>query len=227
MEVLPNVHRIKGFGSNCYLIVDDDGLTLIDTGLSRDEKKIRQTISDLGRAPKDLKRIIITHADGDHAGSLAALQAASGARVYASEIEAKAIGKGESSRPLKPRGWKGFLFSLIAPLAARMFQAAPATVDEIVSDGQVLPVLGGLRVIATMGHTPGHISLFAPSAGVLFVGDSLVSEGDRLRGSRGMNTWDQVKANEAVRRQAALGARIVCSGHGAVSMDAVGKFLQV
>jgi len=81
-----------------------------------------------------------------------------------------------------------------------------------------------LRVVETFGHTPGHISLFAPSAGILFVGDSLVSDKNGLRGSRGANTWDQDKANAAVRKQAALGARIVCSGHGSVVMDAAGKF---
>jgi glyoxylase-like metal-dependent hydrolase (beta-lactamase superfamily II) len=88
----------------------------------------------------------------------------------------------------------------------------------------VLPALGGLRVVETFGHTPGHISLFAPSSGILFVGDSLVSERNGLRGSSGANTWDQDKANAAVRKQAALGARIVCSGHGPVVMDAVSKF---
>jgi glyoxylase-like metal-dependent hydrolase (beta-lactamase superfamily II) len=88
----------------------------------------------------------------------------------------------------------------------------------------MLPALGALRVVETPGHTPGHISLFAPSTGILFVGDSLVSANGRLRESRGANTWDQAKAIESVRKQAALGARIVCSGHGPVVMDAGNKF---
>ena len=224
--IAPNVHVVKGSVVNCYLIADADGLTLIDTGLSRDRAKILQSIVDLGHSPRDLKRIILTHSDGDHMGSLAALRAASGARVYASAIEAQAIARGESSRPLQPRGWAKIAFALLSPFTARMFKAAPATVDDIVSDGQVLPALGGLRVVATPGHTPGHISLFAPAAGVLFVGDSLVSDGARLRGSRGMNTWDQAKADESVKRQAALGARIVCPGHGGVIVDAADKFPQ-
>jgi glyoxylase-like metal-dependent hydrolase (beta-lactamase superfamily II) len=224
MEIIPNTYLVQGAVSNCYLIVDNDGLTLIDTGLARDETKIQKSIVDLGRAAKDLRRIIITHADGDHVGSLAALKASSGARVLASAIEAKAIAAGESSRPLKPKGWQKVVFSLMRVLMARMFKSAPATVDETVSDGQVLPVLGGLRVVSTVGHTPGHISLFAPTTGILFVGDSLVAEGDTLRGSRGMNTWDQAKANESVKLQAALGARIVCSGHGPVILDAANKF---
>ena len=227
MQIIPNVYLVKGSVSNCYLILDGDGLTLIDAGLSRDRQKIAKYIGDLGRTPNDLRRIIITHADGDHVGSLAALQAASGARTYASAVEAKAIAEGKSSRPLKPQGGQKVVFALLRPLMARMLQAPSATVDEIVGDGEVLPVLGGLRIISTPGHTPDHISLFAPSAGILFVGDSLVVEGDMLLGSRGMNTWDQVKANESVKLQAALGARIVCSGHGPVILDAAGKFPQV
>jgi glyoxylase-like metal-dependent hydrolase (beta-lactamase superfamily II) len=223
MEIVPNIHVIPGSVVNCFLIVDADGLTLIDTGLPRDEKKIRNYIAGLGRALSNLRRIVITHSDGDHVGSLAALKAAGGARVYASEIEATAIASGKMSRELKASGLQKALYALLAPL----FKAQPATVDEFLTDGQVLPVLGGLRVVATEGHTPGHISLFAPSVGVLFVGDSLVSEDGKLRGSQGANTWDQAKADAAVQKQAALGARIVCAGHGPVVMDAAGKFPQL
>ena len=108
-----------------------------------------------------------------------------------------------------------------------LFKPAPVRTDELLSDGEILPVLGGLLVIETPGHTPGHISLFAPSAGILFCGDSIVSEESGLRGSHGANNWDQAKSDESVRKQAVLGARIVCSGHGPVVMDAAGKFPQV
>jgi glyoxylase-like metal-dependent hydrolase (beta-lactamase superfamily II) len=112
-------------------------------------------------------------------------------------------------------------------LVGRFFRSQPTQVDEILSDGQVLPVLDGLRVVSTPGHTPGHISLFAPYVGVLFEGDSLTCQNGELRGSRAAYTWDQVKADEAVRAQAVLGARIVCAGHGPVVFDAVGKFPSV
>jgi glyoxylase-like metal-dependent hydrolase (beta-lactamase superfamily II) len=193
---------------------------LIDAGLPGDEKKIIKYIAGLGCSPSDLKRIIITHADGDHVGSLATVKAATGARVYANAIEAEAIAAGRMSRELKIRG----LLSLFFTLIGSFFKVKPAQVDEFLTDGQILPVLGGLYVVETPGHTPGHISLFAPSAGVLFVGDSLISRDGRLRESRGTNTWDQAKAIESVRKQAALGARIVCSGHGPVVMDAGDKF---
>lgn len=221
MEIVPNVHVIPGGMVNCFLIVDPDGLTLVDTGMPGNANKILKYVEGLGHRPSDLKRILITHADGDHVGSLAALKAATGARVYANTAEAEAIAAGRSSRDLKS---DNLLLKLVFAITGRLFKASPAQVDELVTEGQVLPALGGLRVVETSGHTPGHISLFAPSSGLLFVGDSLVSGKDGLRGSRGANTWDQDKANAAVRKQAALGARIVCSGHGPVVMDAAGKF---
>jgi glyoxylase-like metal-dependent hydrolase (beta-lactamase superfamily II) len=104
------------------------------------------------------------------------------------------------------------------------FKATPFQVDEILKEGQILPMLGGLHVVETSGHTPGHISLFAPEAGVLFCGDSMVTDEQGIHGSRSGLTWDEARAEEAVRKQAALGARIVCSGHGPVVMDASGKF---
>lgn len=223
MEIIPNVHQIRGTLSNCYLIIDADGLTLIDCGLPRDEKTIVGYIHRLGYSLTDLKRIIITHADGDHMGSLAALKAQSGARVYATEIEARAMAQGTMSRDLKVN-WFVRLFLL--PLGW-WFKAKPAQVDEFLNEGQVLPMLGGLQVVGTEGHTPGHISLFAPAFNMLFAGDSVVPQRKGMRGSRGINTWDQAKANASVRKQAALGAKIVCAGHGAVIRNAAGKFPNV
>ena len=224
MEILPNIHLVPNIVANPYLLIGPDGLALIDAGLPGSHKKILRYLSGLGYAPGDLKRILITHADFDHVGGLAALKAASGARVYASAVEAQAIQAGHSSRALKPRSP---IVKLLFDLMAGLFKPAPLQVDELLTDGQVLPVLDGLQVVETLGHTPGHVSFYAPSAGVLFCGDSLVSEESGLRGSTGSNNWDQEKSDASVRRQAALGARIVCSGHGPVVMDAAGKFPQV
>jgi glyoxylase-like metal-dependent hydrolase (beta-lactamase superfamily II) len=103
----------------------------------------------------------------------------------------------------------------------------PMQVDEIVKDGQVLPILGGLRVVETVGHTPGHISLYAPKLSVLFPGDSMISDDKGLQGSRPSVTWDKFKSDESVRKQAMLGARIVFPGHGPVVTDAQDKFPKV
>jgi glyoxylase-like metal-dependent hydrolase (beta-lactamase superfamily II) len=221
MQIIPNVHLVPGVTANPYLIIDPGGLTLIDAGLPGSQKKIFAYIATLGLAQTDLKHIIITHSDYDHIGGLAALKKTSGARVYASDIEASAIAKGKASRQIQPRN---IIFKLLIGLITSFAKNTPVTVDEILVDGQVLPQLGGLRVLETTGHTPGHISLYAPSAGILFCGDSMVVEKGQLLPSRQGVTWDREKADEAVRKQAALGAQIVCSGHGPVITEAGDKF---
>lgn len=223
MEIIPNVHLIPGVIANPYLLLGSNELTLIDAGIPGSHKRILRYMADLGYSPGDLKRIIITHADFDHVGGVAALKAVTGARVYASAAEAAAMATGDPSRPLKT---DHLLLKVVFAITGRLFRAPPAQVDELVAEGDEFPVLGGLRVVETFGHTPGHISLFASAVGVLFVGDSLVSERAGLRGSRGFNTWDQDRANAAVRKQAALGAQIVCAGHGPVVKNGV-KFPQV
>jgi len=225
MEIVANVHLIPNIVANSYLIVDPDGLMLIDTGLPGNQKKILNYISGLGRSPSNLKRIIITHADIDHTGSLYALKKATGARVYASAIESEAMSKGRPSRQIK--GQRSFFRRLLMGVVGRFMKAAPVRADEILSEGQILPVLGGLRVVETSSHTPGHISLFSPTIGILFTGDSIVSREEGLVRSLQHLTWDEAKADESARKQAALGARIVCSGHGPVVMDAVNKFPKV
>ena len=224
MEIVANVHLIPNIIANPYLIIDPDGLTLIDAGLPGNDKKILGYIVGLGRSPSDLKRIIITHSDNDHVGSLSAIKQASGARIYASAIESDAISKGHSSRQIKP---KNFFRKLLMGVAGRFMKVAPISADETLSEGQVLPVLGGLRVVETPGHTPGHISLFSPSTGILFAGDSIVSRKGGLVRSVPANTWNEAKANDSARKQATLGARIVCSGHGSVVLDATDKFPKV
>ena len=83
MKIIDNVHIIPEVFSNTYLLIDPDGLTLIDSGLPHSEKKILAYVTSLGKSADEVKRIILTHSDLDHIGSLAALHKATGAQTYA------------------------------------------------------------------------------------------------------------------------------------------------
>jgi len=220
MEIIPSVHLIPNPPVNTYLVIEDQRTTLIDTGLPRTHRTIFKYLSRIHREPEGIRNVIITHADDDHYGGLAAVKNQSGAQVYASAIEAEAIQKGQISRPLKLKGLVKFLFQLVHPL----FRAKAVEVDHILREGEILPILGGLRVIATPGHTPGHISLYAPHHRLLFAGDSLRASQRGLIPSSGINTWNEEKALESVRKLASLGAEIVCCGHGPVIFEAENKF---
>ena len=221
MEIISNVHCIPGVIANPYLLIDPNGLTLIDAGMPGSEKKILRYISKLGFTPKDLRTIIITHADFDHVGGLAGLKTVSTARVLASAPEASAMAAGKPSRELRPTNT---LLRLVFGILGRFERTTKIKVDGYLIGGQLLPILGGLQVIDTVGHTPGHISLFNASFKILFSGDSIVAGNDKLFSSRESVTWNRQKADESVRRQAELGAEIVCPGHGPVVMNAGDKF---
>jgi glyoxylase-like metal-dependent hydrolase (beta-lactamase superfamily II) len=220
VQIIPNIHQIPSITANTYLIVEPEGLTLIDAGLPRNERKILDYIARLGYTPNDLKRILLTHSDSDHVGSLAALVAASQAQTFTSQIESEAIKAGQISRPLKLTGLHKALFSI----AQIFFKAKPVHIDQVIVGGDILPVLEGLQVIETPGHTPGHLSFYIPTQHVLFCGDSLRSYGEEIRVSKGANTWDEAIAVETALKQADLGAEIVCAGHGSIIKDAMKQF---
>ena len=119
------------------------------------------------------------------------------------------------------------LIKPVFALAERLGRISPAHVDELLSEGQMLPVLNGLRVIDSSGHTPGHLSFFAPLQGILFSGDSIVSEKNQLVGSSAHVTWDQEKANRSMLKQLSFKVRMVCSGHGAVVMVGLGMLAKL
>jgi glyoxylase-like metal-dependent hydrolase (beta-lactamase superfamily II) len=219
MKVIEDVYLVPGVTANCYILVGADGLTMIDSGLPFSEGRILRYMAGKGWSAPDIKRILITHADLDHYGCLAALQKESGACTWAGPIEARAIAKGQSSRPLDRRG-NNTLQRLLIAFFSQIMKATPIQVDECLSEGQLLPVLGGLQVVETPGHSPNHISFFAPSVRVLFCGDSMKSDDQGLRISRSRNNWNQDWANASARKQARLGAQIVCPGHGPLVRDA-------
>lgn len=182
MKIMENVFLVPGVIANPYILVDDDGLTLVDTGMPGSGSKILAYVASLGKSAQDVKRILITHSDMDHVGSLAALHKLTGARTYASQIEATAIAAGRASRQIHRTGFS--MRRLMITILAPFMRSKPFQVDEILADGQLLPVLGGLLVVDTAGHTPGHLSFFSPSLGILFCGDSMVTDENGMRGSR-------------------------------------------
>lgn len=208
------IRRLNNSFVNLYLVIDPDGLTLIDTGLAKSGPKlVLKAIAELGRQPNDLKRILITHADPDHTGGLAELQAKTAAKTFASAIEAQAIEAGTSSREIQGNALTKMLLDVMGKI---IMPLSPAHVDEIIMPGQLLPVLGGLQVIATPGHTPGHVSFYAPAHHILIAGDSLNASSGTLKFSPAPVHWDFEKGRESAKHEAALGATAVCCGHGNV-----------
>lgn len=212
MQIRPEVYLIKGRASNLYLCVDDQGLALVDTGMPGDQKLVLAEIERLGYRPEQLTRIVITHADIDHAGSLAALQEATGAKVFAGALTSQFLKSGRSPDHLPgPLQWFSRRFVKYRPVNTAGLQTVAA--------GDDIPVLGGLQALATPGHTPDHFSFYCPSSGVLFTGDALKVSGTRLQRSPKRITADQEAANASAIRLLELTPAVFACGHGQPMVD--------
>ena len=175
VEVATGVFRLPLMPAatlNAFALVDDDGaVTLVDAGLRRSAKRLARCLGDLGKGLQDVRRIVLTHAHADHAGALAAVAEESRAPVSAHEREAVYLRDGRVP-PFERRGPATRLFPRSFP---------PVTVAETFSDDDLLPYAGGLRVVATPGHTPGHVSLLHEPTGTLLLGDALMNLRDVVR----------------------------------------------
>ena len=206
-EILPNVYWLDGSFVNIYLFAEADGLTLVDAGNPRSEKKVLAAIQELGHQPSDLARILVTHSDIDHVGSLAAIQAATGATVITSSASASYIENGRSPDHLPaPLQWLSNTFVKYKPVSADNIQLCQA--------GDVLPLLGGLQVIATPGHTSDHHSFYSPSLGLLFAGDALKVSNGRLASSPKHITANQEQATQSAIKLLELTPAVFACGHG-------------
>jgi glyoxylase-like metal-dependent hydrolase (beta-lactamase superfamily II) len=218
MTIAPGLHSLsqeQGGHVHAFLVEDDDGLTLIDTLYDDDAHVILEALIELGKTPRDIKRIIISHAHKSHLGGLAAIQRMSGAAVYAQGREVAIIqGKAKAARvPLpkisqRPRNFT--VWKLQTALHFGIGSHAPCDVHALLKDGDRL---GSLQVIGTPGHTPGSLSFWWPERKALFAADSVCTWPE-------IGPWEGFTLDEkaywnSIGKLADLStAEILCSGHG-------------
>jgi glyoxylase-like metal-dependent hydrolase (beta-lactamase superfamily II) len=207
MEILPGVHWLKAGYANVYLCVDEDGLTLVDSGPPRRARRILDYVASLGFAPQDVRRILVTHADWDHAGSATEVQARSGATVMASPATAAFLRRGRAPRHMPQP------LAIVLDLLGR-YRPVPDAALVPTPAGVTLPICDVLQVIATPGHTPDHHSFYSPARGVLFAGDALGTRDGRLGVSSPFITADVEAARRSARRLLQLTPAVFACGHG-------------
>jgi glyoxylase-like metal-dependent hydrolase (beta-lactamase superfamily II) len=211
VQLAPHVWRIPTVPFdliNSFLFEDDDGsLTLVDAGLKRADKKLLAALAGLGKAPEDVQRIVLTHAHQDHAGGLAATKEATGATVHAHDRDAVYLQRGKPPQ-LDATRLSGRIMNRVRGGFGKV------EVGETFQDGQLLPIGGGLRVVHTPGHSPGHVSLLHEPTGVLITGDAIFNVRG-LRYSPSLFCTDIALSRETADRLGELEYDVVAFTHGA------------
>jgi hydroxyacylglutathione hydrolase len=153
-----------------YLVPAEGGCALVDAGVPGQEDRILAGLAQHGLPPEALRLIFITHAHGDHMGSLKALAERTHARVVAHRNEAPTLTSGAALHPhgLTTAGKVMSAFMGRFVKAAAGFPCAP---DVVVDDELSLAEFGVAgRAIHTPGHTAGSLTLLLDS-GEAFSGD--------------------------------------------------------
>lgn len=191
---------------NCFLVREDDGFTLVDTGMAGSADAILQAAGSLG-AP--IRRILLTHAHVDHVGSLDALHARlPDAEVAISARDARFLTGDLSLDPTEPQ----------TPLRGG-YPRCTTQPNRLLTNGDRI---GSLEAIATPGHTPGHFAYFDHRDGTLIAGDAFstkagISTGGTLRllfPFPAMATWNREAATHSAETLLKWQPSRLAVGHG-------------
>lgn len=202
-QLTDNLTRLLQFHFvNAYLVREDDGLTLVDTTMGNAADAILGAAS---RAGVSIKRIALTHGHGDHVGALDALKErlGDGVEVLMPELDAR-IHDGERIVEGKlPGSWPTVRTKPDVHLQAG---------DRV----------GSLEVVATPGHSPGHVAFLDTRDRSLIAGDVFTTYGRAEVTNHffwrfpfaAMATWDKGEDAESARTLRALGPTLLAVGHG-------------
>ena len=201
MEIAPGVHAVRLLSVYAFLI-PEPRMTLIDTGLIGSGRGVQRYVRSIGRSMDELGQIICTHAHPDHIGAV---------RELAGEREVEVL--------MHPADLAGLRVRLRDAVANRnrgqliaYFTRHPGEATPI-EDGQVLPMLGGLEVVHTPGHTPGSVCLYARHHKLLFTGDVLQVIRGKVTFASNFFSDDIALARASVGRMAELDVETIAFSH--------------
>jgi glyoxylase-like metal-dependent hydrolase (beta-lactamase superfamily II) len=234
--VADGVHRIEDAYTNWYLVEDGRALTVVDTGHPRSWRSLQDALRELGRAPSDIKAVVLTHAHFDHMGFAERARTELGVPVLAHELELPVTRHPwrydhERSRIPYMVRHPGFDRAFAAMAAMGALFVKGLSVARTYAAEEELDVPGRPRVIFTPGHTHGHSALHLRDRGVLLAGDAIVTYNPYRNSSgpqivSGAATADSAQALASLDALVATDAETLLTGHGPPWTTGVGAAVE-
>ena len=217
VELAAGVHQVTvQRGVNVVVIRDDDGVTLVDTGLDRAGLTAR--LAHLGIAPSEVTRVLLTHAHPDHTGGFDRLaRAGSHADVDVGSDDAGVV-QGRTAPPPPTHAGARLLHRF--PIAGAWGATPVIPQARPLHDGEVLDIAGGIEVVATPGHTVGHVAFHLTARDVVVGGDVVFNVFD-LRPSPAFLCWRTAPNLASVERLARRAPAALALAHGRPVVDDV------
>jgi glyoxylase-like metal-dependent hydrolase (beta-lactamase superfamily II) len=210
-EIVRGVHAIRLGYVNAFLVAGE-AITLVDVGIPRGVRWIRKGLAQAGGRAR-LRDVLVTHHHQDHVGPLAEL-APEGVTVWAHPLDAPVI-RGDVPAPM-PASRNAFERAQVRVIERVLPKPTFGRVDRELSDGEQIPVAGGVVAYHTPGHTAGHVSFLMPSKRLLFVGDAAANMLGRLGPPVGLYNEDHDLVKRSIAKIAGLDFDVACFGHGKV-----------
>jgi len=199
------------------LVWDDKEVVLVDTGLPGQLELIRAAVEKAGLSLERITKIILTHHDIDHIGN-AKLLKGFGAKILAHEKEVPYV---QGDIPFQKLSKMEERLKDLSPEERAFYERLKSgavnltvPVDEVLKDGETLPFCGGIDVIYTPGHTPGHICLLLKNSNVLITGDAANITNGTLTGPNPAHTPDMAQAAESFEKLKRLNPDFIVAYHG-------------
>ena len=196
--------------ANAVLLDTGPELALVDAGFPGKAPVVMDAIRKLGRNPHDLRHLIFTHHHPDHIGSAAAIVRETGATTYMHPIDAPIAETGGTFRPMDPAPGllPGTAYRFVWRPEERM---EPVKIDRHITEGDTLPIAGGLQIVGTPGHCAGQIAMLWQGQRMLIAGDvgmNIIGLGDPV------GFEDIEEGRRSQRKIAALRFDAAVFGHG-------------
>jgi glyoxylase-like metal-dependent hydrolase (beta-lactamase superfamily II) len=237
-QITGSVHLVTGTNVNWALVTEGDAVTVVDAGYPNDGADVLASLEAIGRSPRDVQAVLLTHAHLDHMGGIPSILARHPVPVLTGPAEVahahrdyeEQIGPAQMLRQCRHRAGITWVAQTLKAVLPHAKMSVPSAAPVVV--GEPLDLPGRPIAVPTPGHTTGHTAYFLEKEGIAFTGDALVTAHPLLPGAPrpqflpSFFSEDEVEMAASLQTLGALQADVVLPGHGPAARGPIDELVR-